>query len=49
MEKLISIDRIKTGKTGVAFGLIRSRESGRDVHILNAAMTKIAKFYFPIY
>ena len=47
MEKLISIDRIKTGKTGVAFGLIRSRESGRDVHILNAAMTKDSEILFP--
>lgn len=32
------IDRQKTGKTGVAFGLVRSREGGRDVHILNSTL-----------
>ena len=47
MEKLISMDKNKTGKTGVAFGLIRSRDSGRDVHIINIAMTQDNEILFP--
>ena len=34
--KPTDIDKQRTGKTGVAFGLLRARKGGRDVRIVNA-------------
>ena len=34
-EGNIQIDRIRTGKTGVVFGLLRSRRGGKDIKIVN--------------
>jgi len=37
-------ERLRTGKTGVAFGLLRSREGGRDVEIIGSEEAPF-KFY----
>ena len=31
----MQIDRVRTGKTGVVFGLLRSRRGGKDIKIIN--------------
>ena len=46
-EQLKNYERLRTGKTGVAFGLLRSRKGGRDVKILSSAnSTQEAPFPF---
>lgn len=44
---MTSIDRKRTGKTGVAFGLVRSRDGGRDVNIVNSTLTESEEIQFP--
>ena len=34
-----SLDRVRTGKTGVVFGLLRSRRGGKDIRIINENIT----------
>ena len=44
---MTSIDRKRTGKTGVAFGMVRSRDGGRDVNIVNSTLLSQKKYSFP--
>lgn len=44
-----SLDRVKTGKTGVVFGLLRSRRGGKDVRIINENITDENEITFPYY
>ena len=41
----LHFDKVRTGKTGVAFGLLRSRPSGRDVKIVSAAKEADFPYY----
>lgn len=41
----LHIDKIRTGKTGVAFGLLRSRIGGRDVKIVTASKEADFPYY----
>lgn len=44
-----SLDRVKTGKTGVVFGLLRSRRGGKDIRIINENITDENEITFPYY
>lgn len=44
-----SLDRVKTGKTGVVFGLLRSRRGGKDIRIINENITAENEITFPYY
>lgn len=44
-----SLDRVKTGKTGVVFGLLRSRRGGKDIRIINENVTDENEITFPYY
>ncbi len=50
-EKLFDfdLDRQRTGKTGVAFGLIRCRKGGKDVKIINENVDNSGEMIFPYY
>lgn len=41
------LDCVRTGKTGVAFGLLRSRKGGKDVKIDNKNIDKQGEMIFP--
>lgn len=43
------LDRKLTGKTGVAFGLLRSRKGGKDVKIINANVDASGEALFPYF
>ena len=43
------LDRQRTGKTGVAFGLIRCRKGGKDVKIINENVDNSGEMIFPYY
>lgn len=44
-----SLDRVRTGKTGVVFGLLRSRRGGKDIRIINENITDENEITFPYY
>lgn len=44
-----NFETMRTGKTGVAFGLIRSIDSARDVFVIPMRWMKRVKFHFPTY
>lgn len=44
---LVNYDKLRTGKTGVAFGLLRSRRGGRDVRINNMNNVDNGQVKFP--
>ena len=44
-----SLDRVRTGKTGVVFGLLRSRRGGKDIRIINENITNENEITFPYY
>lgn len=50
-EKLFDfdLDKQRTGKTGVAFGLIRCRRGGKDVKIINENVDNSGEMIFPYY
>lgn len=48
-ERYIPSDQKRTGKTGVVFGLLRSRKGGKDVRIINENLTDINEIKFPFY
>ena len=50
-EKLFDfdLDKQRTGKTGVAFGLIRCRKGGKDVKIINENVDDSGEMIFPYY
>lgn len=43
------LDKQRTGKTGVAFGLIRCRKGGKDVKIVNSNVDNSGEMIFPYY
>ena len=43
------LDKQRTGKTGVAFGLIRCRRGGKDVKIVNENVDNSGEMIFPYY
>ena len=43
------LDKQRTGKTGVAFGLIRCRKGGKDVKIINENVDDSGEMIFPYY
>lgn len=43
------LDRVRTGKTGVVFGLLRSRRGGKDIRIINENITNENEITFPYY
>ena len=45
--KTEDLDKVRTGKTGVAFGLLRSRKGGKDVKIINKNVDKSGEMTFP--
>ena len=42
-------DRLRTGKTGVAFGLLRCRKGGKDVEIINKNVDEHDELLFPYF
>ena len=48
-DRDIPSDQKRTGKTGVVFGLLRSRKGGKDVRIINENLTDIDEIKFPFY
>ena len=42
-------DRLRTGKTGVAFGLLRCRKGGKDVKIINKNVDEHDELLFPYF
>lgn len=46
---LLELDKQLTGKTGVAFGLLRSRKGGKDVKIINENMDTTGESPFPYF
>ena len=42
-------DRLRTGKTGVAFGLLRCRKGGKDVKIVNKNVDERDELLFPYF
>ncbi|WP_288947066.1 hypothetical protein [uncultured Megasphaera sp.] len=49
MQQDIDIDCRRTGKTGVAFGLLRSRKGGKDVKIYNKNVDVTDEVHFPYF
>ena len=47
VSTVAELDRQRTGKTGVAFGLIRCRRGGKDVKIVNRNVDKSGQVIFP--
>ena len=45
----MDFDRKRTGKTGVAFGLLRCRKGGKDVKIINGNVDDTGEVRFPYY
>ena len=45
----MDFDRKHTGKTGVAFGLLRCRKGGKDVKIVNGNVDDMGEVRFPYY
>lgn len=45
----MDFDRKRTGKTGVAFGLLRCRKGGKDVKIVNGNVDDTGEVRFPYY
>lgn len=45
----MDFDRRRTGKTGVAFGLLRCRRGGKDVKIINRNMDDSGEMLFPYF
>ncbi len=45
----MEFDRRRTGKTGVAFGLLRCRRGGKDVQIINRNVDETDEMLFPYY
>ena len=45
----MDFDRKRTGKTGVAFGLLRCRKGGKDVKIINGNVDDTGEMRFPYY
>ena len=45
----VEYDRLRTGKTGVAFGLLRSRIGGKDVQIINSNVDQNDEVHFPYF
>ncbi len=45
----MELDQQRTGKTGVAFGLIRCRKGGKDVKIINRNVDKSDQMLFPYF
>lgn len=43
------LDKQRTGKTGVAFGLIRCRRGGKDIKIINSNVDTGGEMIFPYY
>ena len=43
------LDKQRTGKTGVAFGLIRCRKGGKDIKIINSNVDTSGEMIFPYY
>ena len=48
-EAMLEFDRCLTGKTGVAFGLLRSRRGGKDVRIINRNVSAADETIFPYF
>ena len=48
-EEIEALDQKLTGKTGVAFGLLRSRNGGRDVKIVNDNVDDSGEALFPYF
>ena len=46
---VMELDRQRTGKTGVAFGLLRCRRGGKDVKIVNRNVDTSGEVNFPYY
>ena len=46
---VFELDKQRTGKTGVAFGLIRCRKGGKDVNIINRNVDKGDEIIFPYF
>ena len=46
---LTDFDRLRTGKTGVAFGLLRCRRGGKDVKIINKNVDARDELLFPYF
>lgn len=45
----LDLDKVRTGKTGVVFGLLRSRKGGRDVKIKELDLAEQKEIIFPYY
>lgn len=45
----IDLDKQRTGKTGVAFGLLRCRKGGKDVKIINENLSDGGEVIFPYF
>ena len=45
----VRLDQVITGKTGVAFGLLRSRKGGRDVRFVNRDVDTSGEAIFPYF
>lgn len=45
----MDFDRRRTGKTGVAFGLLRCRRGGKDVKIINRNVDESGEMLFPYF
>lgn len=45
----MDFDRRRTGKTGVAFGLLRCRRGGKDVEIINRNVDESGEMLFPYF
>lgn len=48
-QSSVSLDQERTGKTGVAFGLLRSRKGGKDVKFINDNLDITGETLFPYY
>lgn len=46
---VLELDKQRTGKTGVAFGLLRCRRGGKDVKIINRNVDEGGEINFPYY
>ncbi|MBQ6757843.1 MAG: hypothetical protein IJP42_01990, partial [Selenomonadaceae bacterium] len=48
-SNVMELDRQRTGKTGVAFGLIRCRRGGKDIQIINRNVDANDEMIFPYF